>query len=178
MTRVLHHVGSRTLPSPRKRPQWSPSYFCTLCTFPCLLPKSSAQAFLTASHLSSFSFQGNYPTSEGPWPQPFSLSLSQPLSLAIIPSFSVHMRMCLVTQSCLTLFDPMDCSPPGSSGHGDSPSKNTGVDCCALLQGISPTQRSNPDLPHCRWILYWLSHLLLLLLLLSHFSCVRLCATP
>ena len=30
-------------------------------------------------------------------------------------------------QSCLTLCDPMDCSPPGSSVHGDSPGKNTGV---------------------------------------------------
>jgi len=138
MTRVLHHVGSPTLPSPRKRPQWSPSYFCTLCTFPCLLPKSSAQAFLTASHLSSFSFQGNYPTSEGPWPQPFSLSLSQPLSLDIIPSFSVHMRMCLVTQSCLTLFDPMDCSPPGSSGH-------MGILQARILEWIAmPSSRGSP----------------------------------
>ena len=37
--------------------------------------------------------------------------------------------MCLVTQSCLTLCDPMDCSLPGSSVHGDSPGKNTGMDC-------------------------------------------------
>ena len=44
----------------------------------------------------------------------------------------------------------MDCSPPGSSVHGDSPGKNTGVGCHALLQVIFPTQRSNPDLPHCR----------------------------
>ena len=28
----------------------------------------------------------------------------------------------------------MDCSPPGSSVHGDSPGKNTGVGCHALLQ--------------------------------------------
>ena len=28
----------------------------------------------------------------------------------------------------------------------------------SLLQGIFPTQRSNPGLPHCRWILYQLSH--------------------
>ena len=40
----------------------------------------------------------------------------------------------------------------------DSPSKNTGVGCHALLQGISPTQRSNPGLPHCGQILYRLSH--------------------
>ena len=32
-------------------------------------------------------------------------------------------------------FDRMDCSPPGSSVHGDPPSKNTGVGCHALLQG-------------------------------------------
>ena len=41
----------------------------------------------------------------------------------------------LVTQSCLTLCDPMDCSPPGFSVHGDFPGKNTGVGCHFLLQG-------------------------------------------
>ena len=70
----------------------------------------------------------------------------------------VHMCWCLVTQSCPTLCDPMDCSPPGSSVHGDSPGKNTGVGCHALFQGIFPTQGSNPGLLHCRWILYCLSH--------------------
>ena len=49
-------------------------------------------------------------------------------------------------QSCLTLCDPMDCSPPGSSVQGDSPGKNTRVDCHFLLQGIFPTQGSNPCL--------------------------------
>ena len=52
----------------------------------------------------------------------------------------------------------MDCSLPGSSVHGDSPGKNTGVHCRALLQRIFPTQGSNPGLSHCRWILYRLSH--------------------
>ena len=33
--------------------------------------------------------------------------------------------LCLVAQSCLTLCDPMDCSLPDSSVHGDSPGKNT-----------------------------------------------------
>ena len=47
----------------------------------------------------------------------------------------------------------MGCSVPGSSVHGDSPGKNTGVGCHAVLQGISPTQGLNPDLPHCRQIL-------------------------
>ena len=50
-------------------------------------------------------------------------------------------------QSGLTLCDDtMDCSPPGSSVLGDSPGKDTGVGCHALLQGIFPTQGSNPRL--------------------------------
>ena len=55
--------------------------------------------------------------------------------------------------------DPMNCSPPGSSVRGDSPGKNTGVGCHALLQVIVPTQGLNPGLLHCRQILYHLSHL-------------------
>ena len=73
--------------------------------------------------------------------------------------FSTHRKdfffifMCLVTQSCPTLCNPMDCSPPSFSVHRDSPGKNTGVGCHALLQGIFPTQRLNPGPPHWRWIL-------------------------
>ena len=52
----------------------------------------------------------------------------------------------------------MDCSLPGFSVHADSPGKNTGVGCPALLQGIFPTQKSNPGLLHCRWILYCVNH--------------------
>ena len=40
----------------------------------------------------------------------------------------------------------------------DSPGKNTRVGRCSFLQGIVPAQRSNPDLPHCRQILYRLNH--------------------
>ena len=66
--------------------------------------------------------------------------------------------LCLVAWSFLTLCDPVDCNLPGSSVHGESPGKNTGVNCHALLQGIFPTQGSNPGFPHCRQILYQLSH--------------------
>ena len=52
----------------------------------------------------------------------------------------------------------MDYSLPGSSVHGDSPGNSTGVGCHALLQGIFPIQGSNPDLLHCRRILYQLSY--------------------
>ena len=63
--------------------------------------------------------------------------------------------MCLVAQWCPTLCDPVDCSLPGSSSvHEDSPGKNTGVGCHALLQGIFLTQ----GLPLCGQILYHLSH--------------------
>ena len=61
-------------------------------------------------------------------------------------------------KSCPTLCDPMDCNLPDSSVHGDSPGKDTGVSCQTLLQGIFPTQGSNPGLPHCRRMLYHLSH--------------------
>ena len=42
-----------------------------------------------------------------------------------------------VAQSCLTLRNPMDCSPPGSSVHGDFPGKSTGVGCHCLLPTLS-----------------------------------------
>ena len=68
---------------------------------------------------------------------------------------SPHMfRSCLVTQSCPTLCDPMDCSPLGSSVYEDSPGKNTGVG----LPCPPPEDFSKRCLPHCRWILYCLSH--------------------
>ena len=67
--------------------------------------------------------------------------------------------MCLVTQSCPTLCDTMDCSLLGFSVHGDSPDKNTGVGCHSLLQRIFPTQGLNPGLLHFRRILYHLSHI-------------------
>ena len=44
--------------------------------------------------------------------------------------------LCLIAQLCPALCDPMDYSLPGSSVHVDSPGKNTGVGCHALLQGI------------------------------------------
>ena len=109
--------------------------------------------------------------------------------------------------------------PHGLYSARNSPGQSTGVGSRSLLQGIFPTQGSNPGLPHCRQTLYQLSHKgsptilewvaypffsrsswprnrtavsciaggfftnelrgkLLLLLLLSRFSRVRLCATP
>ena len=58
-----------------------------------------------------------------------------------------------VSYLCPTLFDPMDCTV-----YGVSPDQNTRLGGLSLLQGIFPTQGSNPGLPHCRWIFYLLSH--------------------
>ena len=64
----------------------------------------------------------------------------------------------LITQSCLTLWDSMDCSPPGSSVW-NSLGKNAGVDSHSLLQGIFLTLGLNLGLQYCRQMLYHLSHL-------------------
>ena len=61
------------------------------------------------------------------------------------------MKVKWVAQSYPTLCDPMDCP-------WNSPGQNTGVGSFSLFQGIFPTQGSNPGLPHCRQILYQLSH--------------------
>ena len=65
---------------------------------------------------------------------------------------SYKIFVCLVAQSCSTLCNPMDCSLPDSSVHGDSPSMNTEVGCHAPFLRIFPTQWSNPGLLHCRQI--------------------------
>ena len=72
--------------------------------------------------------------------------------------FSSPLKESEVAQSCPTLCDPIDCSLPGSSIHGIFPGKSTGVGCHFPLQGIFPTQGSNPGLLHCRQMLYCLSH--------------------
>ena len=63
----------------------------------------------------------------------------------------------LIAQSCPTVWNPIDCNPPGSSVHGDSPGKITGVGCHTFFQRTFPTQSLNPGLPHCRQFIYHLS---------------------
>ena len=48
--------------------------------------------------------------------------------------------------------------PHGLYSPWNSPGQNTGMGSLSLLQGIFPTQGLNPGLPHCRQILYQLSH--------------------
>ena len=92
-----------------------------------------------------------------PWTEAHQASLSLTISQSLpkfmfIIGFSVHSVcctvLCLVTQSCPTFCDPMDCNLPGSSVQGDSPGKRVGFH--ALFQGIFLTQGSNPGLS-CLW---------------------------
>ena len=65
--------------------------------------------------------------------------------------------LCSATQSCPTLCDPMDCSLLGSSVHGILQARI--LEWVAFPSpGHLPNPGSNPDLPHCRQILYHLSH--------------------
>ena len=68
----------------------------------------------------------------------------------VVSAFQSQGKKNEVTQSCLTvtrLLCPWD-----------FPGKSTGVGCHFLLQSIFPTQGLNPGLPHCRQMLYCLSH--------------------
>ena len=71
------------------------------------------------------------------------------------PSLSTCAHTCSVVSSS---FRPHGLWPAGLLCPWDSPGKNTGVGCHFLLQGIFPTGGSNQGLPHCRQILYHLSH--------------------
>ena len=84
-------------------------------------------------------------------------SLINPLNINFL-GMCISSRCCMLRHSVASnsLWPPAE-DPPGSSVHGHSPGKNTGVGCHAL-QGIFPTQGSNTGLPLCRWILYHLSH--------------------
>ena len=64
----------------------------------------------------------------------------------------------LVAQSCSTLCDPTDCSPPGSSVHGILQARTLEWGSHFLLQGVFPTQGLNLGLLHCKQILYLLSY--------------------
>ena len=102
-----------------------------------------------------FFLQGIFPTQELDLHLLWLLHSKQIFYLLSYRGSPLRRAVCVLS---LTPCDMMDCSPPGPSVHGDSPGMNTGVGCHTLLQGIFPTQGSNPGLPHCRWIFYHLSH--------------------
>ena len=81
------------------------------------------------------------------------------------PFLSVHLFIfiflvvvVLVAQSCPTLSNPKDCSPPGSPVHGILQARILEWVAIPFSREIFPTQGLNPGLLLCRHILYHLSH--------------------
>ena len=74
------------------------------------------------------------------------LCLQSPYSVILEPKKikSVTAVLCLVTQLCQTLCNPMDCSLPGFFLHGDSPGKNTGYGLPCPLPGDLPNPGIKP----------------------------------
>ena len=64
----------------------------------------------------------------------------------------------LVAQLCLTLYHPMDCSPPGSSVHGILQARILDWVAIPLSKGSSQPKNQTRGLLHWRQILYHLSH--------------------
>ena len=133
---------------------------------------SSAAPF--SSCVQSFPASGSFPVSQ--------LFASGGQSTGVF-SFSIRHRRSIVertsevAQLCPALCDPMDCRflhPPIRLLHPwNFPGRSTGVGCHFLLQGIFPTQGSNPGLLLCRQMLYHLSHILVKQLSLNCHSFIK-----
>ena len=91
-------------------------------------------------------FSSCFPSSQKLWGE-FSRDLECNLSMKV-----------LVAQSCPTLCDLMDCSPPGSSAYGMSQARILEEVAISFPKGSSRPRGSNPSLLRCRWILYPLTH--------------------
>ena len=85
----------------------------------------------------------------------FSLSLwFRSFSLSLFSPYYMHLTLCVcsVAQLCLTLCDPVDCSPPGPSVCGILQARILEWVAISFSRGIFPTQGSNPHLLH---LLHW-----------------------
>ena len=81
----------------------------------------------------------------------------------VLICLSRSLCVCVCVCVCVSRSVVSDSAIPQTVAHQaprpwNSPGKNTGVGSHSLLQGIFSTQGSNPGLPHCRQILYQLSH--------------------
>ena len=96
--------------------------------------------------------QPSPPPSSGPLSSSQKRALLTKLSLPILPPSAPESE----SESHSVLSGSLQ--PHGLHSPWNSPGQNTGVGSLSLLQGIFPTKGSNPGLPHCRRILYQLSH--------------------
>ena len=84
----------------------------------------------------------------------------------------------LKSLSRVRLFATLGLWPPRLLCPWDSPGRDAGMGCHALLQGIVPTQGSNPGVPHCRRFLYQLScqggssHMILYIIIKQKYICM------
>ena len=77
--------------------------------------------------------------------------------------YTTNLFTCFISYSKVKESESHSVVSDSLQSHGlyspwNSPGQHTGVGSCSLLQGIFPTQGSNPGLPNCRCILYQLSH--------------------
>ena len=76
----------------------------------------------------------------------------------LLPSLCQHSEGEIVAQSCLTLCNPMDCSPPDSSAYGILQARILEWAAIPFSRGIFLTQGLKPGFLHWKQILYHLSH--------------------
>ena len=93
------------------------------------------------------------------WPDPVLLQYT--LCMSASPVISSHrakvsLWTCVWSEGCSVVSDSL--WPHGLYSSWNSPGQNTWLGSLSLLQGIFPAKGSNPGLPHCRQILYQLSH--------------------
>ena len=130
---------------------WVAISYCRGSSWPRIKPTSLASAgrFFTTYHLGSHAIScynsENWPQENGNKPT---------LELKIC----VCVCMCVSHSVMSDSFRPHELQLARLICPQNSPGKNTGIGCHSLLQGIVPTQGLNLGLPHCRQILYHLSH--------------------
>ena len=91
-------------------------------------------------------------------PVPRPLRFLFPLPRMLFPTNILRAHSLLQSESESGSVVSDSLQPNGLYSPRNSPGQNTGMDSLSLLQGIFPTLGSNPGLPHCRRILYQLSH--------------------
>ena len=151
---------------------WIRDHLLTMCV--CLLSHFScvrlfAAPRIVASHVSlSIAFYRQeywsglpclppgYLPHSGSEPASLNLLHSQGGSLPLAPSGMPLVESACESESCSVMYDSL--GPHELYSPWNSPGQNTEVGSFSLFQGIFPTQGSSPGLPHCRQILYQLSH--------------------
>ena len=123
-----------------------------------------AQSCLTLSDARDYTIHGILQASILEWVAfPFSRGSSQPRNQTGSPALQADFlptekkkKPEEFSESCSVVSDSSQ--PHGLQSPWNYTGQYPGVGSLSLLQGIFPTQGSNSGLPHCRWILYQLSH--------------------